>query len=226
VYPQPPDHDGLAYWFYGLRPRFIGSASKPLGIPLKTQFRTLHFQGSTPDSIIVYYAPGRTNCLWVLGPADGNNPDLSELTLKMLPASNLERIEAQPLSNDYPSVEMFGQEPAHTFCYFFQKADLARQEKNWGLVVEIADQARSQGYSPLEKWVITPQEWLPFIEGYAYEGRWEDAKDITLAAGAINPKKYNPQICSMWQELTHNTVATKTREQAVSDVVLELKCEK
>jgi hypothetical protein len=225
LYPQPPDHEGLAYWFYGLQPRFVDSASKPLGIPLKTKFRTLSFSGSTPNSIMVYYAPGRTNCLWVLGPPDLDNPDLPDLTLKMLPASNLDRIEAQPVSRDYPSVDMLGAEPAHGFCYFYQKADLARQEKNWKLVVEIADQARSQGYNPRDQWVKTPQEWLPLIEGYAYESRWEDAREITLAISAIDPKKYNQRICNLWNQLINLTDASESREKAAAEVINALKCE-
>ena len=37
LYPQGGGKGTLSYWFYGLRPRFVDSASRPLGIPLKNR---------------------------------------------------------------------------------------------------------------------------------------------------------------------------------------------
>ena len=40
-----------------------------------------------------------------------------------------------------PSAEIFGPEPAHNWCYFYQKIDLARQELDWQAAADLADEA-------------------------------------------------------------------------------------
>ncbi|RPJ44313.1 MAG: hypothetical protein EHM21_10360, partial [Chloroflexi bacterium] len=107
----------LSYWIYTLRPRY---REKPddYTIKLNTTFRTLHFEGQTPDSLLVYSNPARSNCLWVLSARDANNPYLPQLVRDFLPISNLERIlpESTP---GFPPVDMIGPEPPRAWCYYF-----------------------------------------------------------------------------------------------------------
>ena len=72
-----------------------------------------------------------------------------------------------------PPVEIFGPEPEHTWCYYYQKMTLARQQSDWQTVAALADEALAQDFKPLNR-----AEWLPVFEAYANTGRLKDANQI------------------------------------------------
>ena len=49
-----------------------------------------------------------------------------------------------------PPPMLFGPEPPHTWCYYFQKADLARQRGDWDEVARLGDEARELGFAALD----------------------------------------------------------------------------
>jgi hypothetical protein len=136
----------------------------------------------------------------VLSADDAAHPHLPELVKEFLPASNLERINPGENAPGYPPAVFFGSEPAHAWCYFYQKASLAVQTGNWEQASWLGDQAASLGYSPLSSGSNSPQEWLPFIEGYVRTGRVETARDLTRQAYEQDPK-YGPRLCGLWRSL-------------------------
>jgi hypothetical protein len=72
-----------------------------------------------------------------------------------------------------PPAQVFGSEPAHTWCYYYEKAALARQKKDWAEVDRLADE--------VQKLKLRPQdgmEWMPFYQGYALSGRMDDANQL------------------------------------------------
>jgi hypothetical protein len=72
-----------------------------------------------------------------------------------------------------PPVEIFGPEPAHGWCYYFQKASLARQEQDWQEVVRLGEEVLAGRLSPQNS-----LEWLPFYQGYAYASILDRANQI------------------------------------------------
>lgn len=58
-----------------------------------------------------------------------------------------------------PPLEIFGSEPPHTWCYFFQKASLARQFKDWESLARLRQEVKEKNLQPKN-----PNEWLPFEE--------------------------------------------------------------
>jgi hypothetical protein len=76
-----------------------------------------------------------------------------------------------------PDTDIFGPEPAHTWCYFFQKADLARQTQDWNQVINLYKQAQQMGFSSKNG-----AEYLPLVEAYAQTGDWQKAYDLTITA--------------------------------------------
>jgi hypothetical protein len=86
-------------------------------------------------------------------------PNLSFLEAEQIPLSNLDRIIADPQETKYPPVEIVGDEIDHGWCYYFEKADLARQVGNWDTVLALKSQADTLGLSPR-----IPSEWLPFLK--------------------------------------------------------------
>ena len=69
LYPPTPVSETLPYWWYTLTPRYVDKQiTEPISISFQTQFRTLKFSGQTPNTLLVYYDPAISNCLWVITP--------------------------------------------------------------------------------------------------------------------------------------------------------------
>ncbi|MGZ9235615.1 MAG: hypothetical protein ACXW4E_08830, partial [Anaerolineales bacterium] len=71
------------------------------------------------------------------------------------------------------SQTIFGTEPSHDWCYYYQKMDLARQQTDWQAVADLADEAQSLGLSPNDY-----SEWLPALEAYIHVGDKKQSKHI------------------------------------------------
>jgi hypothetical protein len=217
----PAAGEKTPYWFYALNPRFEASKDHPLDIPLNTQFRTFSFEGQTPDSILVAYDPGKMNCLWVLEAEDVDNTVLPALSKAMLPASNLSRILTD--RETPPSEEIFGKEPEKDWCYFYQKASLAKQNRDWQTVVALADEARSKvGYHPADQMFKTMQEWMVFIEGYMAVGELDKAAELSALVVERDPA-FGARVCRIWQmqdalSSTTGDAADQTRNEVMDQL--------
>ncbi len=103
--------------------------------------------------------------------------------------SNIENIIT---SGDTPFLvpTLFGKEPAHNWCYYYQKADLARQIGDWEEVVTIFEKANEQGLHPNDQ-----IELIPFVQAYAFLG---DAKVVKQLSTRINTEAfYQYQACNI-----------------------------
>jgi hypothetical protein len=223
LYPQPEGMDKLANWFYTLKPRYAAGAPTPLNLSYATTFRTLTFNASSPNTLMVHMDPARGNCLWVLSKEDAADPYLSNLEVEFLPASNLERILPGENAPGYPPEDFFGQEPAHGWCYLYQKAALAVQSGDYSGAAALADQAADLGYTPLASASNSPHEWLPFISAYALTYRLEAARDLTKQALDQDPK-YAPRLCALWQGLSESHPQMSAGSEIISDIQTALDC--
>ncbi len=129
----------MPYQLFDLETRENGGLPglKP-GLPVTHSSRTMEFTGSTSNVLAVYLKlPG---CLHVLSSADARLPGLTDDLRRVLPLSQPGLIVtgAQPPAAP-PS--MLNPEPAHGWCYLYEKADLARQVSDWQKVTELGDQA-------------------------------------------------------------------------------------
>jgi hypothetical protein len=139
--------------------------------PFHYAFRTISFTASTSESLVLWFSP--PSCLRVLDPSRDEIPHLPPLAKAAKRISHLDRIVPQPSAGATPPASIFGREPDHSWCYYFQKADLARQWKNWPQVAQIGDEARRLGLAPGDS-----TEWLPFVEGYLRTGRPAEAEQV------------------------------------------------
>ena len=124
---------------------------------------------------LILSRPTRSSCWHVL---DGDDPVLPEPTSGLLYAavrrSHIEQIKvAGPAS--VPPETIFGLEPDHRWCYYFQKASLAAQRGEWERVAQLADQALDADLKPLDR-----SEWMPFMRGYVMTGREAEAEEMSL----------------------------------------------
>lgn len=83
-----------------------------------------------------------------------------------------------------PPPEIFGPEPERGWCYYYQRASLARQTGDWAQVSALYDETQALGLSAGDA-----SELFVFIEGLVNTGREEEAQ--ALAAGAV---KNNPRL--------------------------------
>ncbi len=220
LYPQPTGTPELDYWFVEL-PYHVG----PKGIPrllegsnLDFSFRNYTYTGSSLDGLAIYYEPGGGRCLWILSPRDRYNPDIPALTEEILPISNLSRITASGGSAGFPPQQIFGREPFHSWCYYFQKAELARQMGDWEQVVELAEEAASAGFEPVD-----PHERQPFIEAYAHIGEWEKAFRHTRRAYQKDPR-YANQLCYLWLEIQRDVELPEEASGQLGELRESMQC--
>lgn len=177
------------------------------------------FYGSTSQVVAVYYQPPA--CLRVLDPqVDPANATIPILLRRSAELSSWEWI--QPLSENQaarPPDRIYGAEPSHGWCYYYQKAELARQQADWGTVVELGGQAFGLGEYPND-----PAERYPFIEGYAHTGDWDKAVEQTLEAAAITPLVH-PALCRLWERIDTQTQDSERKTAVVQQVQEALGCE-
>lgn len=116
-------------------------------------------------NILVLTQAGVNSCVHVL---DGTRPEYStgewDRIREVGEYSEIERVLTGESPRTPPTI-VFGPEPNHGWCYYYQKADLARQRGDWKKVLEIGEQAFGQGLEPRD--LI---EWMPFVEAYAVNG--------------------------------------------------------
>ncbi|MFN2233067.1 MAG: hypothetical protein ACK2U1_02475 [Anaerolineales bacterium] len=145
-------------------------------------------------NVLVVSMPTPYNCVNAI---DGNKFELSQsedlLVTQVAPYSKIDRIDIDGNTHD-PPFSIFGAEPDHTWCYFYQKMSLARQRNDWDEVARLADEALDLGFKPLDLY-----EWMPVLEGYANTGRNKDARHISRIIQS--DKNLQHSICSQLFDL-------------------------
>ncbi|HMG36660.1 MAG TPA: hypothetical protein VKM94_22165 [Blastocatellia bacterium] len=175
-----PDVPGpeAKYWLFNIV-RDIGYEVPSLSKDVKVSdtARVFRFEGSTSRSVGVWLP--ETGCLKVLDPTRDELPQLSAMGRAIRGLSNIDQIVPDTSSPVVPPAEIFGAEPKPCWCYYFQKADLARQRGDWEEAMRLGDEARALGLSPDDR-----TEWLLFVEAYFERSRYEDARELAgLVAG-------------------------------------------
>lgn len=166
----------LPYLMLYIKSRFNSTTLPSLqpGEPIHLQYRTVEFNGSTSDSVVIY--KDADGCLRVLDSVYANAetvPGASYFLLNAIPLSDPDLIQTQ-VSQPLLDETLFGVEPAHGWCYFYEKAELARQQNDWEQVVKLYDQAQKNGLN-----VSMAVENLPFIEAFAMTGDTKTAVKLT-----------------------------------------------
>ena len=184
------------------------------GIPIHYEYLAGEFNGNTSDVLAFYYDPPA--CLRLL------EPDL-DLNNRLIPTASLMR-EASALSNADRIISkqqvtmpaIYGPEPAHGWCYYFQKADLARQMGNWEEVVKLGNKAFK-----LDDYPNSPIERFVFIEGYAHTGDWEKAMEYSKMAYRVSKEYVGPLLCQLWERIEAETAESPGSDALSGEAVLK-----
>jgi hypothetical protein len=187
------------------------------GQPITYDYISEVFNGNTSQTLAFYYQP--PGCLRLLDPLiDGNNhfiPDTS-LMRESSQLSSSKWISTEPISK---MPKIYGPEPGHGWCYYFEQADLARQVGDWDHVVKLGDQAFSGSDYPND-----PVERFVFIEGYAHMGNWERAKELAIQSYKVSPHYVGPLLCNLLDRMDHELPANKLNESSLNDLSTKFSC--
>jgi hypothetical protein len=185
--------------------------------PISYDFLAGKFIGNTSQTVVFYYSP--PGCLRLLDPEiDDQNRLISDDS--MLRDAALLSSTAPILSETTARMpEIYGSEPAHGWCYYFQKADLARQMGDWETVTQLGDVAFA-----LDDYPNDPLERFVFIEGYAHTADWEKAKGLSMDSYAVSKKITGPLLCKLWDRITRETESTPEQNVTLDVVQTQLEC--
>jgi hypothetical protein len=197
LYAQDYQGGDLPYALLYAEARQGGGALNDIrpGREVTLPFRTVTFHGST-DAALVFLVPA-TGCLRVLDPALGDAETYekeSDFLTRAIPLSKpgLILTDAPQASPPNPP---FIKEPGHTWCYFYEKAELARQIGDWQTILDLGEQAQSLGYQPEDVF-----EWLPFIEAQARVGNAGEA--LSLSRESIRQAgRIRKGVCNVWERV-------------------------
>jgi hypothetical protein len=181
-YPALQNHIPVKYQLSALsmtddnvREVLTGSETKQL------QYRS-HRIDINFKNVLVLSQPSKSSCVHAI---DARRPELSTVEddqiMILAPYSKIENV----LTDDphpRPLGFIFGAEPPHEWCYFYEKAELALQQNDMTQVAQLAAEAMSLGLKPDDQ-----VEWLPFIQAFAILG---DADQVQAIAKEIKKQPF------------------------------------
>ena len=217
LYPQVEQWPTASYWF-NAGTEHLNWDEFSSGQPVTFEKYTEKFTATKQDVVAITFEPGQNQCLWILRPAYADIRGLSAQAQNWLTVSNLSRLQPAPEST--PPPEIFGPEPTHTWCFYYEKADLASQFQEWEKIIQLGKDANQKGLR-----AGNSIELMPFIEAYARSNDWESARKLTTQAQVL-PDRSSSILCDLWRELSSTTPASVKGEQTVAAVEDQLGCHK
>ena len=209
----------MAYFVADVKLRLGKSfTSLDQGIDIHKDYRATSFDGSTSQVIVMSYDPPK--CLRVFDVVLHDSlPGIPEPLPNAIPLSRLELIQIEPARAANPPLNVLGPEPPHQWCYYFQKADLARQRGDWGEIADLGDIAFALADRPNDA-----SERLPFVEGYAHVGRWEDAAKLSMDIFNEQPPMATT-VCRTWIRIEQAVASGEGRGEAFDRIYNSLPCD-
>lgn len=159
-------------------------------------------------NILVLSQPGPNSCVHLI---NGFQPEFSDRELDSIREigsfSEIEHILVDETPHT-PPIIVFGVEPSHDWCYYYQKADLARQRGDWDEVLQLGEEAFAKKLAPND--LI---EWMPFLQAYAVDDNTERLRE--LAPGIKASPYVTEQVCHILGSMSELSESTKNTVQSL-----------
>ncbi|MBN1305844.1 MAG: hypothetical protein JXA13_15510 [Anaerolineales bacterium] len=144
-------------------------------------------------NVLVISKPTPNSCVHVMDSSlPGYSSFESDSIMTIAPYSEIDRVLVEQ-GGRRPPENIFGAEPEHDWCYYYEKASLAHQRENWNEVLGLGEEAARNGYFPLDT-----IEWMPFIHASMQTGNMDTLTDI--AEKTANDDYVNSQVCKMTRQ--------------------------
>jgi hypothetical protein len=215
LYPQSTPPPQITYWF-NAGFEHMNFDDFAAGEPDAFEKYGMTFKTTVKDVVAITFEPGLDQCLWVLRPQVANARGLTPPASTWLEVSDTFRISAAPA--DMPPAAIFGNEPQRTWCYYFEKADLARQFSRWEDAVQLWREAGDQQLRAPNGF-----EMIPFIEAFARVNAWQDAQALTRQAQVL-PDRSTALLCDLWRDLASTGSPSAERDLTTAEVQEDLGC--
>jgi hypothetical protein len=190
------------------------------GIEIFEDYRAAFFNGSTDQVLVYYYAP--PGCVQMLDPElHARLPQKPKHISSAMPLSNLDWIIPDPEVPAVPPAHILGPAPDPDWCYYFEKADLARQLGQWEQVVEFAEQAFQLD---TRLYPVNAPELLPYIEGYALTGDWQRAMELTHESYTLT-FRMERALCDIWGRIAATVPQSDGKSAAVREMSDQFQCD-
>lgn len=182
----------LNYWFTG--PRYF-SPSDLAAAPdtvIKDGLRIFNFKGSASKVVSIYMPDD--GCLWVIDPYFA----LSDQKINQLSAYGALTNQALIGETGKPTNQLskiIDTSKQNTWCYYFEKGDLAQSKGKYDEAVNYYEQAAANNRVPLKA-----MEFLPFVKAYAQLGRIDEAVALTNESFTLSEES-KPSICQVWHDV-------------------------
>jgi hypothetical protein len=181
-YPEPQDTDELQIKL----PAAVLADGVVLQIAstggVETPLRRGNYLERDFGNILVMIQTSPNGCVRLI---NGDAPELSsndgQKLLLVAPFSDLGNVITEGDFHVPPSI-VFGNEPQHGWCYYYQKADLARQQGQWEVIPGLLKEALAQGHYPEDG-----LEWMPFLQASAILG---DVDQVRTTAKLVSVDKF------------------------------------
>lgn len=215
---QPGDIATPPYWYFPAYYTYPDLDGFARGYPIEDTKLTMRFNGQSTDSLVISFNPELDRCLWILRPEDASLRLVSDDMRKLSVASAIERIgDNGGVERALPEA-IYGKPGNKGWCYYFEKADLARQYERWDEIVKLYEQAKANGEQAGNGY-----EYIPFIEGYAHLEDWETVKSLTKTANRIT-KGLEPSLCDSLDGLLVSAPALPDQNQTIMNLKDDLAC--
>lgn len=178
--------------------------------------RAANFHGST-SRVIVIYLP-ENGCLRVLDPARGDQLTYEKQSRYLVDAIALSNPDLIDLNSAETPRIPFVPEPERTWCYYFAKAELARQQGDWQKAVALYEQAIALGYE-----AGNPLEWLVFIEAYAMVGDFTAAQQLSETVLAEDAR-VRQGLCQVWKRVQDSGPARSENQTTATAPLIDFEC--
>ena len=204
----------LSYWYY-----FVSgeSATGMDNSPLRMEHATTYFEGNSSDSLFFYYDPRNDRCLHLVTPEDQYYKQYPGTIKEIASQVAVDRILPETRQNINLRDDIFNS-GKKTWCYFYQKAELARQYQQWDEIKPLWNGAVSNNLQ-----TTIGVEYIPFIDGFAHLSDWQTAAELTISANKLS-KAMSSILCPLWNEIEQTTFDSVKRDETIRQVEIELEC--
>ena len=206
------------YWyfpFYYTNPN-IGDLLQ--GAPLEYSKLSMTFAGNSNQMLLLSFNPELRRCLWVMQPQDVNLRLVSNDMRQLSAGSNINLIKQAEGEEPTLPEDIYGKQNTQTWCYYFEKADLARQYGQWDEVVRLWNESQSIGERADDGF-----EYIPFIEGLGHTEDWEQVKSLTKFSKKITAG-LEPSLCTALDRLATSAPESSERDETITNLKDDLNC--
>lgn len=198
MYDVNPDNKNQYYWMLldNLSPRPWTAFGKNVPIN-ENHFDYTNFHGNTSNTIALMQ-PAK-GCLRVVDSSNRDLMDLSPYTAIASTISNTALIKndtSKKINYDWLKL-LYGKQSTKCWCYYFEKAELARQYGDWQKAYDLLQESLDKKLKP-----ENDVEWVTYIEACLHTHHYDKAKEVLASKELVSKfsKSYVYDVLTKWKQ--------------------------